>query len=160
MLEVWAALKQRHKKSKLSGRHNFIRKNFPDVVHKSFLMAYMRQKCVNRFCDIYVPNVRESLTIVQDMDVATIPQTMKYLSGKFSDCSKNFPVGLESFQTVRKLSSLSGNFPHCQENFQTIWKLSGTTGNFPDQLETFLTVWKLSRQSGNSLDQLETFQTV
>ena len=110
--------------------------NFP-VGRISHAKTFWTER-VNRFCDICAPKVRKSLsrhicakvrkslsrhtcqsaktllTKVQDMDVATILQTIKYLSGKFPD-------GLESFQTVRKLSTLSGNFPHCQENFQTIW---------------------------------------
>ena len=80
------------------------------------------------------------------MDVATVLQTKKIFVGKVSRLFRNFPAGLESFQTVRKPSTLSVNFPHCQETFQTIWKLSRPSANFPDRLESFWKVWKLSRQ--------------
>ena len=137
----------------------------------------MRQKCVNRFCDIYVPKERKLLsrhtcqsaktllTKVQNMDVATILQTIKILAGKFPDC-------LESFQTFWKASRQSGNFLHCLETFHTVkkisrisgifrtnWKVSRPSGDFPDCLETFRTGWKLSRLSRNFPDCPETFQT-
>ena len=86
---------------------------------------------------------------VQDMDVATILQTIKYLSGKLFGSVLD---GLESFQTVRKLSTLSENVPHCQENFHTVKKISRLSGNFPDRLETFQTVWKLSTLVYSSVD--------
>ena len=131
--------------------------------------TYMRQKCVNRFRDKYVPKVRKLLS-------RHTCQNSSYKSARYGCCNNtannrifvgkvsrlfgNFPYSLESFQTVWKLSTLSGNFPHCQENFQSIWKLSGPTGNFPDILETFQTVWQLSRPSGNFPNCPETFQTV
>ena len=122
----------------------------------------MCQKRVYRFCDIYVPKVRKSLsrhtcqsaktslTKVQDMDVATILQIIKYLSEKFPDC-------LQTFQTVWRVSRQSKHFLHCPETFHTVKKLSG---NFLDQLETFQTDWKLSRLYGNFPDRLETLQSV
>jgi len=128
----------------------------------------MRQKCVNRFRDIYVPKVRKSLK-------RHTGQNPSYKSARYGCCKNtannrifvgkdsrlfgNFPDGLESFQMVRKLFTPSGNFPHCQENFQTIWKLSGPTGNLLDHLETFQTIWKLFRPFGNFPDRLKTFQT-
>ena len=102
---------------------------------------------------------------------------------KVSRLFRNFPDGLESFQTVHKLFTLFGNFPHCQDffyyletfqtnwkpsgNFPAVWKLFRTSGNFPDRLETFTDrletfriLWKVSRVSRNFPDCLETFQTV
>ena len=128
----------------------------------------MRQKCVNRFRDIYVPKVRKSLCDihnktfvrkVQDMDVAKILHTIEYLSWKFLDCS-------ESFQTVWKVSRQSGKIPDSPETFYTVWKLSTLSKkipdylkNFLDQLGTFHIVWKFSRLSGNFPGRVETFRT-
>ena len=123
----------------------------------------MRQKCVNRFCDIHVKTL---LAKVQDMDVVTILQTMKYLSGKFPECPKTFYTvrkfstlsskfpdyletfsdQLETFQTVWKLSRLSRKFSRLSGNFQTVCKLSRLFRNFPDCSKTVL---KLSGHSGN-----------
>ena len=124
-----------------------------------------RTECVNRFRDISAPKVRKSLsrhtcqsaktilTKVQDMNVATILQTIKYLPERCPDC-------LESFQTVWKVSKQSGNFLHCPETFHTVKKISRLSGNFPDQLGTFQTVWKLSGSYGNFPYRLESFQSV
>ena len=140
---------QRHKKSKLSGWQDFMRKNFPDGVLKSF-SRHMRQKCVNRFRDKYAPKVLKSLsrhprqsaktllTKVLDMDVATILPTQRYW---------------ESFHTVRKLFSSSGKFPVRLETFRTVWKVS--------RFHTFTLSRKFSNYiSGNFPDKLETFQSV
>ena len=121
----------------------------------------MRQKCVNRFRDKYVPKVRKLLS-------RHTCQNSSYKSARYGCCNNtannmifvgkvsglfgNFPDGLESFQTVRKLSTLSENFQNCQKN-------SRLSENFPDQLETFQTVWKLSRVSGKFPNSLETFST-
>ena len=129
----------------------------------------MRQKCVNRFRDIYVPKVRKSL-------LRHTCQNSSYKSARYGCCNNTansrifvgkvsrlfgkFPEGPESFQTVRTLSTLSRKFPDYSETFRTNWKLSRTSGNFPNLLETFQTVWKLSRLSGNFPDCLETLLTV
>ena len=52
-VHVQCTWRQRHKKSKLSGRQNFTRKNFPDEARKSF-PRHKRQKCVNCYCDKYI----------------------------------------------------------------------------------------------------------
>ena len=75
------------------------------------------------------------------MDVATILQTIRYLSRKFPDY-------LEIFQSVRKVSRQSGKFPVGLESYQIVWKFSWQCGKFPDSVESFRTVWKLSRPSG------------
>ena len=137
---------QRHKESKLSGWQDFMRKNFPDGVRKSF-QQHMCQKCVKRF------RAKTLLTKVQDMEVATILPTIKYLSRKFPDCS-------ESFQTLWKVSRQSGNFLYCPETFYTVRKLPTLSRKFPDYLETFRTNYKLSSPSGNFPDRLETFRIV
>ena len=137
-------MQQRHKKSKLSGRQNSTRKNFPDGVRKSFL-RHMCQKCVNCFRDIYASKVPKSLsrhtrqsaktllTKVQDVDVAKVRKTIIVLDS------------LEIFRTIWKVSRLSRNFQDCVETFQTVH-------NFPNCLETLHTVQKLSRLSRNFPD--------
>ena len=87
---------------------------------------------------------------------------------KSKDC-----IGLESFQTLWKVSGQSGKFPDSWkvsrqsgkfpdslENFRTVWKVSGQSGKFPDSVESFWTVWKVSGQSGKFPDSLESFRTV
>ena len=102
------------------------------------LLQHICAKSASIAVATYTSSAKTLLTKVQDMDIATILPSIKYLSRKFPDC-------LETFQTVRKLSILSGNFPYCQENFQTIWKLYRPTGNFPLSLETFSLLMILSK---------------
>ena len=100
------------------------------------------------------------LTKVQDMDVATILQAMKYLSGKFPDFSK-------TFQTVWKVSRPSRYFPDCQETFQTVWKLSTLVyssvqlmlrlhfmGNFVNTRKNFPDAQKLSGRQCRRADEV------
>ena len=167
---------QRNKKSKLSSQQNFTRKNFPNGVRKLF-SRHMRQKCVNRFCNIhaYVPKLflhkckmwmlqkwKQSKKICNFFGLSRSFHTVRKLSrlsGNFPDCAElstlsgNFPHCPATFQTVQKLSKLSKKFPACLETFQSVWKLSGPSGNFPVCPETFQSVWKLPQC-------LETFRVV
>ena len=138
----------------------------------------MRQKCVDRFRDIYLLKVRKSLSRHTRQNAIRYGScnniaNNKVFVGKVSRLFGNIPDSLESFHTVWKLSTLSVNFPHFQKNFrlsgnfpnqletfQTIWKPSRRSGNFPERLETFQSILKLSRPSGNFPDQLESLQTV
>ena len=94
---------QRNKKSKLSSQQNFTRKNFPNGVRKLF-SRHMRQKCVNRFCNIATYNFPDRLVTFRTV-------------WKLSRPSGNFPHCLEIFQTVH-------NFPDRLESFPKVWKLS------------------------------------
>ena len=121
--QVGRSGRQRPKKSQLSGRQNFTRKNFPDEVRK-FFWRHLRQKCVNCFCDIYQKRVncfRDILSYAHKTENGFFAQISAV---KLSGQSINFPDNLETFQTVWKLSRLSGNFPDCPETFQTVRKLS------------------------------------
>ena len=52
LISYTTCVHQRPKKSQLSGRQNFTRKNFPDKVRKLF-SRHLCQKCVNWFRDIH-----------------------------------------------------------------------------------------------------------
>ena len=84
--EHWCtgAIQQRSKKSQLSGRQNFARKNFPDKVH-NFVCRHLCQ----------MPKVRYMFS-------QHIPKERKLLS--LSRLSGNFPSCLETFQTVLTLT--------------------------------------------------------
>ena len=154
---------QRPKKSQLSGRQNFTRKNFPDEVRK-FFWRHLRQKCVNCFCDIYQKRVncfRDILSYAHKTENGffAIILTLRQCS-MFTDCIVYCIINQEIQILEGKLSRQSENFPDCPKTFQTVWKLSRLSRNFQDSPETFQTVRKLSRLSGNFPDCLETFLTV
>ena len=119
---------------------------------KIVFATYVRQKCVNCFCDIFVPKVRKSLSqhtrqvpklFLQKCKIWMLQQYClnKIFVQKVSWLFGNFPDSPETFYTVRKLSILSRKFPDYLETFRTNWKLSSPSGNFSVRLETFQTIW-------------------
>ena len=114
------------------GRQEFKRKNFPDGVRKSF-SRHICAKSAKIAFTTYMPKCQNSSYKSARYGCCNNTANNKIFVGKVSRLFGNIPDGLESFQTVRKLSTLSVNFPHCQE----ISKLSGPNGNFLDHLETF-----------------------
>ena len=95
---------QRPKKSKISGRQTFMRKNFPDEARKSF-PRHICQMFVNRFCNI---NAKSSFLII-------FLQTL--LVANFSDIVHAITY-FWRLQIGCKPSRLSRNFPGCPKTFQ------------------------------------------
>ena len=108
-------MNQSHKNSKLFGQQNITRKNSrTEALSESAKIVFatkIRQKCVNKICNINMPKV----------------QTWDVYHGTYS-------------KKLLTLSGLSGYFPNCPETFQTLLKLSRLSKNFPEYPETFQTV--------------------
>ena len=66
----------------------------------------IRQKCVNKICNINVPKVQ-----TWDVYHGTYSKKLLTLSGNFLRLSGYFPDCPETFQTVQKLFRMSRNFP-------------------------------------------------
>ena len=116
---------QRPKKSQLSGRQNFARKNFPDEVRKIFWRHLEGCQTVQKLSR-------------QSGNFPDCPETFQTVR-KLSRQSENFPDSPKTFQTVRKLSRLFENFPDGPETFQAYTMFCLISGNFPDSPETFQT---------------------
>jgi len=184
IMNIHPYVPQRPKKSKISGRQTFTRKNFPDEARQSF-PRHLCQKCVICFHDKNAKSCRRIFLHKLCWWQLLWFRLCYNIQGVFSDCRppKKLKYGKPSesseFQTVWKLSRLSGNFPDCPETFQTVRKLpvcpetfqtvrtlSRLFGNFPDcpitsrLSDNFQTVGKLSRLSGNFPDCPETFQAL
>ena len=103
-------------------------RNWQNFLSQSASIAFaikMRQKCINKFCNIIVPKVQTC-----HVYHGTYSRKSLTLSGNFLRLSRYFPESPETFQTLRKLSRLSGNFGDCPKTFQTVWKLSRQSGTF------------------------------
>ena len=124
-------MNQSHKNSKLFGQQNITRKNSrTEALSESAKIVFatkIRQKCVNKICNINVPKVQ-----TWDVYHGTYSKKLLTLSGNFLRLSGYFPDCPETFQTLPKLSRMSRNFPDCPKTFQTVWKLSRAFGIFPD----------------------------
>ena len=112
-------LNQSHKNSKLFGQQNITRKNSrTEALSESAKIVFatkIRQKCVNKICNINVPKVQ-----TWDVYHGTYSKNLLTLSGNFLRLSEYFPDCPETFQTLLKLSRLSKNFPEYPETFQTV----------------------------------------
>ena len=76
----------------------------------------IRQKCVNKICNINVPKVQTWWDVYH----GTYSKKLLTLSGNFLRPSEYFPDCPETFQTLLKFSRLSKNFPEYPETFQTV----------------------------------------
>ena len=112
-------MNQSHKNSKLFGQQNITRKNSrTEALSESAKIVFatkIRQKCVNKICNINVPKVQ-----TWDVYHGTYSKKLLTLSGNFLRLSRYFPDCPETFQTLLKLSRLSKNFPEYPETFQTV----------------------------------------
>ena len=127
MILTKVTIRQRPKKSELSGWQISTHKNFPDEVRKSFLRAKIAQIVfATKSAQIVFATKKYKIANLMSKSICSFIKTIWKLSRQ----SGNFTDNLETFQTIWKLSRWSRNFPAqfqrlCAQNFQT-------HKNFPD----------------------------
>ena len=159
---------QSQKKRKLSGQHDFCRKNFPDKTRKMHQFSNSRQICVKsvfaNFKHNHGPNMLHMVHL-QGIQItqahSQLIRTFFYIIRTFLGSSRNFPDYPDTFlDHPDSFQSIQIHFLEYPGTFYIIWKHYSSSLHFLDLPETFQFICTLCILSGYFVQYPDIFQNI